>query len=332
MITGKPAPVTAMNDLKKLLALLKKTDLKRNRLYIQTHDFPDQDAVASAFGLQKLLEHYGYRPELIYAGELQRESLSDMVRSLGIKLHKASARATAPGDFIMIVDGCKGSKNVTELPGTELAVIDHHASAAAKNTPFRDVRRNYGACSTIIYEYYRGAGVKVPRRVATALLLGINIDTALLTRRVSPHDMEACYLLHKRADNRLAGRLLRNNTELGDLVHFKAALAGLVVKGSYAFCYLPGGCGQNLLAILGDFFLSLKEVHFAVVCAHNGNRINVSVRSENVEWHAAEILKAALAGRGLGGGHPDMAGGLIHDPSSFREDAFRSKIAAILKL
>jgi len=321
-----------MNHLKKLLALLKAADLKRSRLYIQTHDFPDQDAVASAFALQKLLENYGCRPEVVYAGEIQRGSLSEMIRALGIRLNKASSLTTAPGDSIIIVDGCKGSKNVTDLPGTEIAVIDHHRTAAVKNIPFHDIRRAYGACSTIISEYYLAAGVKVPRRVATALLVGINIDTALLTRGVSAHDMEACCRLHKLADNRLAGSLLRNNTELKDLAHFKTALSRLVITGNYAFCYLPDGCGQNLLAILGDFFLSLKEVNFTTVCAHNGNRINVSVRSESRAWNASQVLKTALAGCGLGGGHPTMAGGLIHDPSAFQEDAFRRKIAAILKL
>jgi len=321
-----------MNDINKLLALLKTTDLKRNRLYIQTHDFPDHDAVSSAFALQKLLENYGYRPGLVYAGEIQRGSLAEMASALGIRLNKATSRTTAPGDFIIIVDGCKGSKNVTDLPGTEIAVIDHHRTSIPKNIPFHDIRRAYGACSTIIFEYYLAAGVKVPRRVATALMIGINIDTALLTRNVSAHDMEACYRLHKLADNRLAASLVRNNTEIKDLAHFKIALSRLVITGNYAFCYLPRGCGQNLLAILGDFFLSLKEVTFTAVCANNGDRINVSVRSENKAWNASEVLKSALAGCGLGGGHPAMAGGLIHDPSAFQEAAFRRKIAAILRL
>ncbi len=319
-----------MNDLKKILALLRTLDLRRNKLYIQPHDFPDQDAIASAFALQKLLEHFDYRAGIVYAGELQRQSLSEMVSCLGVKLNKAAAYDTKPGDYIIIVDGCKGSKNVTDLPGAEIAVIDHHRTSVPGKMPFRDIRRTYGACSTIIFDYYRAAGVAVPRRVATALLIGISIDTAFLTRGVSEHDMEAYYVLHKLADNPLACRLLRNNTELDDLPHFRDALSRLVVTGSYAFCYLPGGCGQNLLAILGDFFLSLKEVTFAVVCAHNGDRINVSMRSENKAWNAAEVLKAALAGQGMGGGHHDMAGGVIRAPSAFRAETFRKKIAAIL--
>jgi c-di-AMP phosphodiesterase-like protein len=42
----------AMLDLGTLFSKLK----TRERVFIQTHDFPDHDAIASAFGMQKLLE------------------------------------------------------------------------------------------------------------------------------------------------------------------------------------------------------------------------------------------------------------------------------------
>ncbi len=327
----EPFRLSRMNSFKNLLALLGTADLRQHKLYIQTHDFPDPDAVAAAFGLQRLLENYGYRPEIVYAGEIQREALLDMIRQLGIRLGNAASCKIAPEDPIIIVDGCKGSNNVTELPGDEIAVIDHHEVAVPKNVAFSDIRPAYGACSSIIYEYYLAAGIEVPGAVATALLLGLNIDTALLMRRVSEPDLEAHYRLHRRADNRLVNELLRNNAEVKDLDFFKTALSGIIIEGDYAFCYFPDGCRQNLMGIMCDFFLALKEVNFAVVCARNGNRVNVSVRSEKKEWNASDVVRRALAGSGSGGGHPDMAAGIIPDAANFQEDSFREKTAAILR-
>lgn len=43
-------------------------------IYIQTHDFPDHDAVAAAYGLQQLLLNYKIRTRIIYAGSLERVS------------------------------------------------------------------------------------------------------------------------------------------------------------------------------------------------------------------------------------------------------------------
>ena len=37
-------------------------------VYIQTHNFPDPDAIATAFGLQKLLEEYGITSSLMTEG------------------------------------------------------------------------------------------------------------------------------------------------------------------------------------------------------------------------------------------------------------------------
>ena len=50
-----------MRDLKKLVTLC-----QGHPVYIQTHNFPDPDAIASAYGLQKLLEIYGTESELCY--------------------------------------------------------------------------------------------------------------------------------------------------------------------------------------------------------------------------------------------------------------------------
>ena len=44
-------------------------------VYIQTHNFPDPDAIASAFGLQKLLGAYGVESRLCYDGKIDKLSL-----------------------------------------------------------------------------------------------------------------------------------------------------------------------------------------------------------------------------------------------------------------
>ncbi len=52
---------------------------------MQTHDFPDHDAIASAFGLQGVLAGAGVPSRIVYAGDLQRDSLRRMIRDLGIE-------------------------------------------------------------------------------------------------------------------------------------------------------------------------------------------------------------------------------------------------------
>ena len=68
----------------KLIAKLKQED---GRIFIQTHNFPDPDAVAAAFGLKELLDRKGIHTEIIYEGELQRHALIQMIAHLHIPIY-----------------------------------------------------------------------------------------------------------------------------------------------------------------------------------------------------------------------------------------------------
>lgn len=56
-----------MNDFTKLAALC-----QGKHIYIQTHNFPDPDAIASAFGLQRLLALYDVQSTLCYDGRIDK--------------------------------------------------------------------------------------------------------------------------------------------------------------------------------------------------------------------------------------------------------------------
>ncbi|NPV00868.1 MAG: recombinase RecJ [Brevinematales bacterium] len=300
------------------------------KFYIQTHDFPDADAVASAFALRNLFLQRGFIPVIVYAGEIQTPTLMSMIERLQIPLVCANEIEIFEHDYIVIVDGCKGNKNVTDLPGDEIAVIDHHLVSNPESVKFTDIRPHYGSCSTIIASYYHELDEIIPRDIATALYIGLEVDTALLTRKVSPDDVEVFGRLFELTDHQLANTILRNHIQTEDLRFYKYAIDHIQIKDRIGFCYFPQGCNQNLLGILGDFFLALREVNFMILCARNGEFVNVSIRSEVPEWNASRVIRQALEGIGNGGGHAEMAGGLIRNAESFKPDEFYAKIESIL--
>lgn len=317
-----------MNRFVELLQLLH----GEQPVYIQTHNFPDHDAVGAAFALQQLLACEGIESELIYEGEIQRSSLEMMVDALGIDIRHNSFWPLVESDKIVVVDGCKGNKNVTDLIGDEVAVIDHHQVSKPEDVPFADIRPDFGSCCTIIYTYFGECGHEISQAVATALMIGINMDTALLTRGVGPTDIHAYADLYGRADMQLVNSILRNQVQTRDLAFFKVALERVRIHETLAYCYFPEGCNQNLLGILGDFFLSLVEVDFVALCARNGDRINFSLRSEVAGWNAALVIQQVLAGIGFGGGHFDRAGGMVPDPADFNVEAIYQRLLTALEL
>ena len=53
---------------------------------IQAHDFPDHDAISSAFAFGHLLETQGIKTRLVYNGIVDRVSLQKMIRRLRFPL------------------------------------------------------------------------------------------------------------------------------------------------------------------------------------------------------------------------------------------------------
>jgi len=309
-----------------LLAELKKEEF----IFIQTHNFPDHDAVASAFAFQTLLKHFNVESRIIYDGDIQRDSLLQMIEELDIKIKHWNDCKISGQHRIIIVDGCKGNKNVTDLIGDEMGIIDHHQVEKPEDVPFSDIRPGFGACSSILYSYFVEHSVEIPKNVATALMIGINMDTALLTRGVSKDDIEAYANLYSISDIRLQNSILRNFIQTKDLSFYRYAIDNVKIANGIAYCHFPDGCNQNLLAILGDFFLALEEVQFVILCAKNGINVNFSLRNEKKEWNAALVIQEVLKGIGFGGGHADMAGGIVSDASLFDAAAVLARFKDVL--
>lgn len=88
-----------------------------NRIYIQTHNFPDPDAIASAFGLQKLLESFGVASELCYDGRIDKLSASKMLDAFQIHMlpYEQMRPALQEEDYIICVD-TQNRCNLTAAP------------------------------------------------------------------------------------------------------------------------------------------------------------------------------------------------------------------------
>ena len=283
------------------------------RLVIQAHDFPDHDAVSSAYALSYLLGHFGVKTTLVYNGIIDRISLKNLIEQVDIPIVHWTEAALTPADKTITVDGCIGEKNVTDLPGDEIAVIDHHQVTPPQGLWYCDVRPDYGACATILYEYYEGLGVPMPRPVATALQVGLAIDTANLTRGFQKADVQAFAHFHENADQEQINLICRNSLLKSEVVFYKQLLEGLQVRDGVGFVWLADGCPKNMLGVMGDFLMSVNEISTTILAAPAGDVIQLSLRTEHPQVNVGRLVKELLAEHdiGFGGGHAHMAGGLI---------------------
>ena len=102
-----------------------------------------------------------------------------------------------------------------------MAVIDHHLVKSPDDVLYNDIRSEYGACSTIIYSYFQELKLEIPRDICTALLAGLLMDTAQMSRGVCQADLIAYSNLYTRADIHFVNSNLRNYIQKKDLNFYK---------------------------------------------------------------------------------------------------------------
>lgn len=285
---------------------------KNRNVWIQTHNFPDPDAIASAYGIQEILQNYGIQSTLCYDGEIDKLSSTKMLKSIGIIIYSCDEikEKMSDSDAIVLVDCQKNNGNTTDFIGDEIAVIDHHPTFVQVDYQYTDLRI-CGACSSIIAEYFHDLGIRPSTKTATALIYGMRMDTLQFSRGVTEFDIEMYIYLFPYCDTELLHNLESNNMEFSDLRAYGDAIKNIKVYGKVGFSYLDSECPDALAATLSDFILSLTEVEVVILYAKRNIGYKFSIRSERSDVNAGILANEVFSELGNGGGHAEMAGGFV---------------------
>lgn len=295
----------------RLTALVELLKNAPDEVFIQPHNVPDPDAIASSFALQYLLKTMGIDTLIVYENEIEKANSVKMQEIFGIELFLAQDVATlGEEDWTVLVDVQKENSNVTDLVTEEVAVIDHHEYTGNKGYKFEDVRPDVGACSTIIAEYFFENSIEIPNRIATALIYGIFMDTDNLTRGVSSLDIDMFYRLYGLSSISLITELKGNQISVADLKDYAKAFHSVEIYGEIGFLYLDNS-NDSLLGAASDIVVTIAGVNIVVAYSPRPEGIKFSVRSINSRLKANILVRSILDGVGFGGGHASMAGGFL---------------------
>ncbi len=305
-----------MTNLDKLLG-----EINREHVYIQTHNFPDPDAIASAYGLQRLLELRGVHATLCYKGKIDRYSTGKLVEIMEIELLNVDdlEKVLSDDDEVILVDSQRGNSNIFDMTGDEIICVDHHPDNDLSAYRFRDIRPEIGACATMIAQYFFENNIPMDSRIATSLTYGIRIDTSNLTRGVSKLDIEMLYRMYDDCDYNIISMLENSVLCFDDLTSYSKAISSIEVYDDISFADIGRDC--PVIADISDFMLALKEVTFSIVYSTKEGGIKLSVRSEGMGSDAGKVISKALEGIGNGGGHASMAGGFVPFEGNEQEKA-----------
>jgi nanoRNase/pAp phosphatase (c-di-AMP/oligoRNAs hydrolase) len=304
----------ASNNFQEKLFSFKNHILPASSVLIITHDYPDPDCLASAFGVLHLLNFWGVKSSVIsFGGFVGRAENRAMIRVLNIPTVPFVLTEIKDYERIILVDSFPDKGNVPLPHGSTVhAVIDHHPNEPPSDAPyFHDIRKEFGATSTIITKYLIEAGFRITPKLATALYYGIKTDTGDMRREGMPEDIECYKLLFDIMDHRFLSRIENpdRDEEFFRILH--RAVEATYISESFGYTYLGNVSTPDYVAEMADLFHSLERLEWMVCSGVFKNHIFFSIRSKtkNTAGTIAEQLAEKFGG--TGGGHARVSAGRI---------------------
>ncbi len=289
------------------------------RIVFVSHVHPDPDSLGSMLGLSHLVENCLDKPTLLTRdGPICRAENRSMVELLHIDLTPVEEVEWEEGDAVVMVDSQPNTGRHNLNGDAPLyAVIDHHDTPGdIDGLPFVDLRRKLGATCSLVTRYLMEQEILIPKRVATALLYGIETELSGFPREAAALDEEALQFLYPLADKDLIARI--RNARLPES-YFECILQALQSSFIYdrlMLCWVNEMNHAEHAAEVCDFLMRFDQVDWVVVGGICRDKLVLSVRTVMPHAQAGEMLRHVVSGLGRAGGHDRRAGGSIPLPSA----------------
>ncbi|WP_017717111.1 DHH family phosphoesterase [Kamptonema formosum] len=337
---GKPAAATAAKSPEispelKTDALRQTLERHRGERHLALlQDFPDPDALSSAWAYRLIALQYSIECDIVYAGALSHQENIALVKLTGLPAQRWPLE-TAKNKDLSAYQGCAliDSQGTTcqltplvrgaGIPVT--AVIDHHTMQGNLNAEFSDIRPHIRATATILAQYLQAGLLQLDPnssehvKCATALMHGLRSDTAGL-RQAQEEDFLAAAYLSRFYDTHLLSAVLQASRSKRVMDAIERSLKNRWVQNNFSIA----GVGylryedRDAIPQAADFLLTEENVHTAVVYGivrdedMDQEVVTGSLRTHKLTLDADEFIKAAFgqdgSGRFFGGGRSQAGG------------------------
>lgn len=324
------------NDWSKIADKLSQT-LEKHRgekQVVVIQDFPDPDALSSAWAYQLIAANYDIDCDIIYGGTLSHQENITLVRLTGIPAVRMVSDSLKEKDLSVyqgsVLIDSQGTNSqlysTIEAFGIPLIVaIDHHSKQKDLEAEFIDLRPQTRATATILTQYIQqgmldfDSSDDTHTKCATALMHGLRSDTNRLMQAKEEDFLAAAYL-SRFYDSKLLNAVLQSARSRRVMEVIERALRNRIIKKNFSI----SGVGylryddRDAIPQAADFLVTEEDIHTAVVygIVHNEDDdkelVIGSLRTTKLTLDPDEFIKETLGkdtqGRFFGGGRY-MAGG-----------------------
>ena len=326
-MTLEQTSLPSNKSLPKIAEVLEAHRGERHIVVVQ--DFPDPDAISSAFAHQLISAAFDIEVDTIYSGKISHQQNIALVRLLGIELiHLDDAADLEQYDGSVFVDsqGTTSEEIVQALEAAgvpPLIVVDHHEKQDRLAPEFSDIRPT-GAAATIYTEYLQQGLIELNpnrtdhRMAATALVHGIMTDTTNYIQ-AGADDFYAVAYLSQFRDADLLREIMSQSRSKPVMEVIRQALGGRITVDNFSIAGIGYLRAEDRDAIpqAADFLLTEENVHtsivYGIVTSNDRGEILIgSLRTSKITFDPDRFIKEAFGKNGSGhyfGGGKRLAGG-----------------------
>ncbi|MFW5974033.1 MAG: DHH family phosphoesterase, partial [Natrialbaceae archaeon] len=287
---------------------LRRVLAEHERVSVLMHPNPDPDAMAAAQGVAELATAVDTEPVLQHSGQIRHQENRAFETVLDLDLDQIETAEEVDADAVVLVDhneprGFPGAESITPV-----AVVDHHPGDGT-GTALTDVRPEYGACATIVSEYFEEQGIEpgtpdtedangedspLPSTVATGLIYGIQSDTNHLTKGCSAAEFDAAGYLYAGIDEEVLDRVANPEVDTEVLEVKARAITARDVRGAFACSDVGTVSNVDAIPQAADELLRLEGVTAVVVLGEADGTVHLSGRSRDDRVHMGKALQATV--------------------------------------
>ena len=267
---------------------------------------PDPDAIASALAVKRLLWHKVQATTIGMIRPIRRLNNLTLVRVLRLPLVLLARDQLERFDKYVVVDG-QPSHNDFFQRFHYTAIIDHHpVTNAFSETPFVDIRPDFGSTSTILTGYLKAARIKPSQALATTLLYGIKTDTRNFERHTIMEDIEAFRYLFPLTNHNILRKVEISDLSFSDLKFFQKAVERKHIVRDRLFAHLDEVPTADILVVLAEFFLKVHDISWSIISGLLEDHLIIVLRNDG-SHDAGRMIRRGFGHLGCAGGHEAMA-------------------------
>ncbi len=266
----------------------------------------DPDALAGALALKRILQNKVEKITISNVNEIKRLNNQVMIEILKIPMVKFVPQLLEFYNKVILVDSQPAHRE--EFKNIKFtAVIDHHPLTNGWESDYIDIRPNYGATSTILFEYLKTLKIKPSVYLATALIYGIKADTDNFEKSAQLQDVIAFQKLYKKMNKHLLSKIESAHLKRSELKYFKIALDNLKIQKGKIFSYIGKVSNTDILVLIADFFNKVADTSWIFVGGEYKKNLIIIIRCDGYKKDAGKLAKRLFKDIGLAGGHREKA-------------------------